>query len=620
MYADTSILYRRSQHVPAQDDLGTLYCSTWNKLLGRNGCADYKNFATKVTRYHDYVVEDHGNYPHDVWTSTGAFAIPGVPFTVTRLDDRLSEIKLYVTLWYQRTATTKSLEVQGATGYYQYHRPQYVRSPYILLTNNKDKTITITTPHGGPIYIGIVYTSSTRTANTNPIRVSFSNIAKHPTILDVANETQVNTFPIEIKTNPIPIVDIKFPGYEMHLRSDYLLNSLKSIGFLFDYSSEFHGMNQMLYDIRYNFVEAQMTLGGFKVAGKTLTQSLPMTIQLACQFLSWNCTDTSIHQYSGIQHANYDERAACGNGCSGNPFDADWSIDPLGWGDAHELGHNMQQSLLQISWVQSGKSKEIWSHYQNRAGENSNNIFPYYNRWRYFRLYKNYTGIIPSGSWNGHIDNYVTLQSAYARINKTISGTLKQVIYDQSCNIAKSYPLGAPLARVVQDAVYADGAYAADNDARMAFYLQLTFIMTGETVVKGQVKLTNGFEIVTLLYQGLRTLNYYAKSDSTWKANRHLIGFNLFNRTCASTDPCYTLYSGRSVTGMPGNDFILVMLTFLTGYDFRPHFVIRGLQYSWLAEQQVLAHIASGVASKGGVQRITMALMTIPQHRLQEDE
>ena len=596
MFADSSILYSRKS-APAQDDLGSVYCSTWNTLLGKNGCSDYKNFAdtTKVTRYNDWVVQDAGIYPNDVWTTTGVFAIPGVPFTVTRLDDR-ADITLYVALWYQRSGTTKSLDADSSKpGYYQYHRPQYMRSPYVLLT--KDKTITITSPTGGPIYFGLVSSGVTRTS-TNYLKASFSNVARHPSILDVGVDAQVNGLVSDIKTNPIPIVDIKAPGMELHMRSDYLLSSLKKdYDFMVDYSGD-NGMKTMLYDLRYNFLEPQMTLAGFKAPGKLLTESLPQTVQTACKLLTWNCTDTSIHQYSGIQHANYDERATCGNGCSGNPFDMDWTMSPLGWGESHELGHNMQQSLMSISWVASGASRDLWSNYQSRAGENSNNIFPYHNKWRYYRIYKNYNGTIQN-SRGASLDGFLNLQSAYSRVNKTVSGVNKQVIFDSSCAVAKSYPLGTQLSRVILDATYADSSYAADNNARMDFYLQIPMIMTGKTVVKGKVTLTNGYEMFTLIYQGVRTLKYYAQTDARWKQYRSTIGFNLFNRTCASTDPCYSVYGTSSVTSMSGNDYMLVMLTYLTGYDFRPYFNLRGLPYSWLAEKQVLAHVNSGVASKG---------------------
>ncbi len=52
----------------------------------------------------------------------------------------------------------------------------------------------------------------------------------------------------------------------------------------------------------------------------------------------------------------------------------------------------------------------------------------------------------------------------------------------------------------------------------------------------------------------------------------------------ASTDPCYAVYGTSSVTNMPGNDYMIVMMAFLSGYDFRPYFDLRGIAYSTLAE------------------------------------
>ena len=59
-------------------------------------------------------------------------------------------------------------------------------------------------------------------------------------------------------------------------------------------------------------------------------------------------SDASLHTRSIIQHANYDQNAHCGSGCSGNPWDAAWNISPTGWGDNHELGHNLQTNRLNV--------------------------------------------------------------------------------------------------------------------------------------------------------------------------------------------------------------------------------------------------------------------------------
>ena len=113
--------------------------------------------------------------------------------------------------------------------------------------------------------------------------------------------------------------------------------------------------------------------------------------------------------------------------------------------------------------------------------------------------------------------------------------------------------------------MYSDGGYAADNDARMSFYLQLPHIFTGKIAAKGTAYLKNGFDVITLLYQSARILYSISKNDASWAANKASIGFEYYNRTCKSTDACYSVMGTSNVDSMPGNDFVLVELSYLSG-------------------------------------------------------
>ena len=53
-------------------------------------------------------------------------------------------------------------------------------------------------------------------------------------------------------------------------------------------------------------------------------------------------------------------------------------------------------------------------------------------------------------------------------------------------------------------------------------------------------------------------------------------------------------YGSGNVGDMPGNDFLVVALSFITGKDYRPYFTSRGVQFSALANAQVGAHVTSG--------------------------
>lgn len=140
------------------------------------------------------------------------------------------------------------------------------------------------------------------------------------------------------------------------------------------------------------------------ITGKSLNATIPANIQQLCSKLDWPCLDPAIHTRSTVQHSNYDERAACGDGCSGNPWDAGWSITPTGWGEAHELGHNMQVKHLNIHYPPTGTGdRNAWSTLVNRAGENSNNVFPYYVLWNYYRIFRNYTGSVTDDHMIGKV-------------------------------------------------------------------------------------------------------------------------------------------------------------------------------------------------------------------------
>ncbi len=104
-------------------------------------------------------------------------------------------------------------------------------------------------------------------------------------------------------------------------------------------------------------------------------------------------------------------------------------------------------SLLQINYVSSA-GPDKWSSYSTTATENSNNIFPYHNNWRYWRVVKNYNKTLGSNAWNGHVESFTVLQSAIARINATVNGVKRAVSLNGNCAIKNDFPLGTSPAKV----------------------------------------------------------------------------------------------------------------------------------------------------------------------------
>lgn len=126
----------------------------------------------------------------------------------------------------------------------------------------------------------------------------------------------------------------------------------------------------------------------------------------------------------------------------------------------------------------------------------------------------------------------------------------------------------------------------------MAFYIQMALRAHGMRLADG-TRLSNGFNIFTLLYQHSRIFGAVADNESDWNANRDRLGFGLF------PFQGHGVYGGKQVRDIPGNDFMLVALGRLTGLDWRSHFDLLGLRYSTLAAAQVQANQPSGVLPMG---------------------
>lgn len=156
----------------------------------------------------------------------------------------------------------------------------------------------------------------------------------------------------QLQTSPLPVIDMRADGLEVHSRKDKFLGGLKvyGAGNLIDYTGP-DGVQRLVDDYRFSFVEQQYTLAGLKapggwgvpafegsathgcnnephlhtsfrrtatytpsLLGKPLNATIPSNVQAACVSLGWPCLDPSINTRTTVQHSNYDGRAACGDG------------------------------------------------------------------------------------------------------------------------------------------------------------------------------------------------------------------------------------------------------------------------------------------------------------------
>lgn len=246
-------------------------------------------------------------------TATGLYAMPGQTFTVERLDSGTGTVQVFAN--FLRSASTWEFG--------SYNRPKYIQQPWLVVAPGRKYEITTT--YGGPIYFNVG-----QTATIENLSFTFENVGEHPYWNGADTTTK---FTQQMEAAKYDWVDFVTPGYEVHSRYTYMLDALQEARWpnpekLGDVTAKY-------------FYQSIYNLAGFTGQGLSISSSL----QNLCNGLGWtsansmSCTQAAF-KIGDKTHFNSDQ-ATCGFGCSGNPYDAWWHYSVLGWGDAHEVGHNV---------------------------------------------------------------------------------------------------------------------------------------------------------------------------------------------------------------------------------------------------------------------------------------
>ncbi|MFM7679418.1 MAG: ImpA family metalloprotease [Roseiflexaceae bacterium] len=488
-FADHAVLNLRPVN-PAQPDMGS-----FSKPIR----ADVPRYTTTVsvdTRTGDY------------FTALGYYALPGQTFTLTRTDSNSVAAKVAVNSL--REGSTHEME--------NYSRPKYLMTPWMPLV--KDQTVTITSPYGGPIQVWI---EGSETAQT--VTLTIANVGQHP-VWNGAETTQ--QFYDLLNAGDYDWAEFLTPGFQIHSRRDLMLETLTN--------ADWNTPEKLATAIMEGFYVAIYNLAGF--TGPALSLNASVTAQ--CTDLGWVCTGRNPHGITSMNHFNADQ-ATCGYGCSGNPYDAWWAFDVLGWGDSHEMGHNIQ--ALHINNSDGGLE----------TGEVSNNVFPS------FVVYK----------WN----------QRYPSRYRMASHELEQDLFYKGLNDAQTRvnPIMAvnnmvwrgdtPINSVLGSTAVNWGTY------RLSFYLQLVQqarVNPRLTMGKG------GWDLITMLYMHDRLLNAYQWDDTTWNAQKTSLGMADYSRIEANN--------------IDNNSLFLIRASWILKTDQRPFFDMWGIRYSDKASAQVASY------------------------------
>ena len=480
-FADHAVYNNRTIN-PAQTDLGSFS----NNLP--EGIKRFDRTIEVTSRTEDY------------FTAAGVYALPGQTMVIERLDDSATTVKLFINT--QRSGST-----------HEFNPPEHIRSPYdrpkylssARITLEKGQPFKITSPYGGPVQIWV----DRHTDNPVTTRIRLRNVAQHP----VWNGPETSQeFLAGLDSGVFNWAEFKTDGFEIHSRLDLMKKSLNSplIGGNID------ELSRLTLEYFYQNIH---NLAGYQ------GQDLNLSEEVAdfCSSRGWDCVNSKIHGLTRIKHMNAD-RAVAGYGTAGNPYDAFWAFNPLGWGDAHEIGHWMQPGRLRI--------------YGGVSGETSNNIFPLHTVWQY----RKDTGDTTIGNKRQSCPNKKTfdwLQQA----------ALQADPIDQAYN-------------QIWDSI------DPNHGERLTFYEQLVQVAKHS----GQPQFTDGWELYPLLYLLEREFGQAVQNDAIWLNKRDALGFGSYIDRPSS---------------LSGNDFMLIATSYIIGQDMQPFFDMWGITYSIEAAAQV---------------------------------
>jgi immunomodulating metalloprotease len=380
---------------------------------------------------------------------TGLYVMPGRTVTLTRTDNAAANITLGINMLRD---TTRVFNTNG------YDRPMMLSSPRVPLL--KDKAVTITSPYGGPL---ILFVSAV--AGAPAVSVQVDGVTTHPVLRNLRDPAEVAAFKAELATTPTNWVGLTTEFLTVHSTKKHINTTLAA------HSGD---MNLLADRLMTYMIKDTYELAGFNAPGGVF--SLPSNVSAFCTDAGWDCTGVQ-HRRDAMQHVIADTVAACGAGCSGNPYDQNWALEPLGWGETHEIGHNLQRGRLNI--------------YAGQSGEVSNNIFPVHKQMAFNRATNPTSAIV-------------------ARANSTsaVFAVLKE-----------SLQPGAS-ATLAYDRIWSDTGYAANNSERVNFYRQLV-----EFARHYNTSFSDGWELMTLTY--LMERNFTA-SSANWATVKDAMGFGTY--------------------------------------------------------------------------------------------
>ena len=297
-FADHLVYYGRSV-AKAQPDMGNFSRSDFSHITAANKTVDFTS--------------------HDGFRAAGVYALPGKTLTVTRNDT--SDVNVEVFVNSIRAGSTHAFSTNG------YNRPKFVQSRHFSIANGE--TISFISPYGGPVQVSF-------DAKGEAVQLKFQNIGEHPYWNAAISD---EAFIAKLAANDFDWAEISTPYFEIHSTQSKMLQTMERSYWLDSPSILSTYINTYVHDY-------PRALAGLKGDGITPIVEVDTFVSQK----GWTLDENEV-----VKHMNADQ-PLCGYGCAGNPYDAGWyfsqsgSDSPVGHGDVHEVGHELEGSMRFDGW------------------------------------------------------------------------------------------------------------------------------------------------------------------------------------------------------------------------------------------------------------------------------
>ena len=276
--------------------------------------------------------------------ATGAYALPGETFKVTR-EDNNTNLTVNIQVNTLRAGATHEYRKNG------YKRPKYLTSTAIEI--KPYETIYMTSVYGGVI-------EARFDKNDINTTLKFEQVGEHP-FWAFWDEESKATFKSKLEANEYDWAEVSTSAFEVHSKKDKMIESINN--FRWD-----GVLDTFVQAIRTYASSNPMSLAGYKGPG----------IEVIDEVKNWaDNKNIPIENTDFVKHMNADQ-ALCGTGCSGNPYDAYWAFDPISHGDIHEVGHSLERALFLAEGWERHASTNFYAYYTqtryNKYIEQNSNI------------------------------------------------------------------------------------------------------------------------------------------------------------------------------------------------------------------------------------------------------